>query len=403
MKVLQVYLLEEERCKYFTNECVDKYSAMLGAGTDISYQSLYESFHSSCAVAREMQSIFNGLKSGSFSVHHINNLVPLHLSLDYGDSSEIEVKAYHSLLLIDPPKSISDSLLSPVPQLAHKFLQVVNPVRNLEEMAMDADIHLDEVILLVKYFIARRRARLIFPISGANVYVLHPNCNIQSLTPATEFQRRFSELNMKFSQLISKFSDARKIEDLLSFSTPLLYRLIAWLLEHEFIVQLHKYIFLMPPNIRSDVFSSEMKEDARLMESMSDSPRLMFSHSESSFTSPTNTEIALDSGLPRRSSSSDTEYSGESGDQQTTVYIDEVFGKRGLSWEEREEVEQAFRSSSEPCLYLLRRLAPFFDGRHHVEEILFNELISGVNEKDLEKLLLEFSNILVPYIRPEFL
>ena len=44
---------------------------------------------------------------------------------------------------------------------------------------------------------------------------------------------------------------------------------------------------------------------------------------------------------------------------------------------------------------------PYFDGTHHVEEILFNEMLSGVCEKDLEKLLIEFSNILITYIRPE--
>ena len=392
-----MYRLEEERCQYVTEECLKKYSSI--SSPDTSHNSVYESFLLNSSVGREMASIYKGLRSGSRALVRVNNLVPLQVTVDpMNYSSETPVRMYHSLLLINSPNGLADCLPTSLPQLTHRFLQVVNPVRNLEEIAQDADVHLDEILALTQFFISQRRGKLIYPISRSNVYVLHPYCKIVSHELAVEFHRRFSELNMTFSQLISKFSAARKIEDLLSFSDPLLFRLIGWLLENDVIIQLHKYIFLMPPNIRSDVFCAEGKEDSRTLHCASDSSRFTYSHSESSLTSPTNIELAAEGGAPLRSNSTDTDSSA--GEDQTESLMDEVFGQ-GLSWEEREEVEQTFRSSSEGSLQLLRKLTPYFDGTHHVEEILFNEMASGVNEKELEKLLIEFSNILIPYIRPE--
>ncbi|KAI6654799.1 Nitrogen permease regulator 3-like protein isoform X1 [Oopsacas minuta] len=398
--ISQVYRLEEDRCQYLTEECLKKCSSI--CSPDNNHNSVYEAFLSSSNVGREMESIFKVLKSGSSKSVRINNLVPLQVSLGpvVDSMTETTVRVYHSLLLINPPNAIATDILpNSLPQMAHKFLQVVNPARNLEEIAQDADVHLDEVLALTRFFISQQRGKLIYPISRSNVYVLHPSCNMGSLGLAAEFNRRFSELNMRFSQLISKFSAARKVEDLLSFSEPILFRLIGWLLENDFIIQLHRYIFLMPPSIRSDVFCPDAKEDSRTLQNVSESSRFNYSHSESSFTSPTNIELTPAVGVPMRSNSTDT-YSSV-GDNQTDSLIEEVFGGKLLSWEEREEVEQTFRSSSEGSIQLLRKLAPYFDGTHHVEEILFNEMLSGVSEKDLEKLLIDFSNILTPYIRPE--
>ena len=366
---------------------------------------MYESFLSQSRVGREIASIYKGLRSGNRTLVRVNNLVPLQVTVDpIKYSFETPVRVYHSLLLISSPNAPADCLPASLPQLAHRFLLAASPVRNLEEIAHNADVHLDEILALTRLFISQGRGKLIYPISRSNVYVLHPSCKIASHQLAAEFHQRFSELNMTFSQLISKFSAARKIEDLLSFNDPLLFRLIGWLLENDVIIQLHKYIFLMPPNIRSDVFCAEGKEDSRTLQSASDSSRFTYSHSESSLTSPTNLELAAEGGPTLRSNSTDTDSSaGEGGDNQTESLMDEVFGQGHLSWEEREELEQTFRSSSEGSLHLLRRLTPYFDGTHHVEEILFNEMGSGVNEKELEKLLIEFSNILLPYIRPEII
>ena len=390
--------MEEERCQYVTEECMKKFSPI--SSPDNLYNSVYESFLSNSNVGKEMEAIFKALKSGSNKPVRINNLVPLQVSLfpaaDY--KTDTPVRMYHSLLLIKPPKKLMDILPTTLPQLTHKFLTVINPIRNMEELAQDADIHLDEVVGLSQYFIALGRAKLIYPISRSNVYVLHPTSNISSRALSDEFHLVFSELSMKFSQLISKFSAARKIEDLLSFDDPLLFKIIAWLLENDLIIQLHKYIFIMPPIIRSDVFCSDGKEEFRGLKSTGESSRLIFSHSDSSLTSPT-TELTPESVLHTRSNSTETDSSTE--DNQTESLIDEVFGGRVLSWEEREEVEQTLRSRSDGSVQLLRKLTPYFDGTHHVEEILFNEMLSGVCEKDLEKLLIEFSNILIPYIRPE--
>ena len=390
--------MEEERCQYVTEECMKKFSP-IGSPDNLD-NSIYESFFSNSSVGKEMEAIFKALKSGSNKPVRINNLVPLHVSLvtaaDF--KTDTPVRMYHSLLLIKQPRSLMDILPTTLPQLTHKFLTVINPIRNMEELAQDADIHLDEVIGLSRYFISLGCAKLIYPISRSNIYVLHPSSNISSRSLSNEFHLVFSELSMKFSQLISKFSAARKIEDLLSFDDPLLFKIIAWLLGNDLIIQLHKYIFVMPPIIRSDVFSSDGKEEFRGLKSAGESSRFMFSHSESSFTSPT-MELTPESMLHTRSNSTETDSSAE--DNQIESLIDEVFAGRVLSWEEREEVEQTLRSRSDGSVQLLRKLVPYFDGTHHVEEILFNEMLSGVCEKDLEKLLIEFSNILITYIRPE--
>ena len=90
---------------------------------------------------------------------------------------------------------------------------------------------------------------------------------------------------------------------------------------------------------------------------------------------------------------------GSSKESRSSIFL--AAENLDISWEEREEVEQTLRSRSDGSVQLLRKLVPYFDGTHHVEEILFNEMLSGVCEKDLEKLLIEFSNILITYIRPE--
>ena len=385
-----------------TEECLKKYSSI---SSPDSSNSVYESFLSNSRVGREIASIYKGLRSGNRTLVRINGFVPLQVSVDpVSCPLETPVRVYHSLLLLKLPNELASCLPTSLPQLAHRFLHVVNPVINLEEIAQNADVHINEVLALARFFVSQRRAKLIYPISRYNVYVLHPSCKIVSHELSAEFHQRFSELNITFSQLISKFSAARKIEDLLSFNEPLLFRLIGWLLENDVIIQLHKYIFLMPPSIRSDVFCAEAKEDSRTLQSASDSSRFTYSQSESSLTSPTNIELTAEEGPTLRYNSTDTDsLAGEPGENQTENIMDEVFGQGVLSWEEREEVEQTFRSSSEGSLKLLRRLTPYFDGTHHVEEILFNEMVSGVNEKELEKLLIEFSNILIPYIRPEIM
>ncbi|XP_030434779.1 GATOR complex protein NPRL3 isoform X2 [Gopherus evgoodei] len=416
---------EERRCQYLTREAKlilaiqDEVSAMSETEGP---QSPFHHILPKCKLARDLKEAYDSLCTTGVVRLHINNWLEVSFCLPHKihyvatsfippEAIERSLKAirpYHALLLLNDEKSLLNELPLDCSPALVRVIKTTSAVKNLQQLAQDADLALLQVFQLAAHLVYWGKAIIIYPLCENNVYMLSPNASVCLYSPlAEEFSCQFPGHDLP--SVLSKFSLPVSLSE---FKNPLappvqecghqnwtqypvmvasmpctetqLIQMVIWMLQHRLLIQLHTYVCLMvPPN----------EEDFRAQdEDMPFSARV----GGRSLSTPN----ALSFGSP--TSSDDMTLTSPSMDNSSAELIpggDSPLNKRmtenllaSLSEHEREAILNVPAAQNPEDLRMFARLLHYFRGRHHLEEIMYNE---NMRRSQLVMLFDKFRSVLV--------
>ncbi|OXB74514.1 UNVERIFIED_CONTAM: hypothetical protein H355_001896 [Colinus virginianus] len=397
---------EERRCQYLTREAKlilaiqDEVSAM--SETTEGPQSPFHHILPKCKLARDLKETYDSLCTTGVVRIHINNWLEVSFCLPHKihyvatnfippeaiEKSLKSIRPYHALLLLNDEKSLLNELPLDCSPALVRVIKTTSAVKNLQQLAQDADLALLQVFQLAAHLVYWGKAIIIYPLCENNVYMLSPNASVCLYSPlADAFSCQFRGHNLP--SMLSKFSLPVSLSE---FKNPLvppvqetqLIQMVIWMLQHRLLIQLHTYVCLMvPPNEEEFRAQDEdMPFTARVGGRSLSTPNAL------SFGSPT--------------SSDDMTLTSPSMDNSSAELIpggDSPLNKRmtenllaSLLEHEREAILNVPAAQNPEDLRMFARLLHYFRGRHHLEEIMYNE---NMRRSQLLMLFDKFRSVLV--------
>ncbi|XP_034526635.1 GATOR complex protein NPRL3 isoform X5 [Ailuropoda melanoleuca] len=429
-RIATVLQHEERRCQYLTREAKlilalqDEVSAVADgecgrvsptphsmAGTfrgrdpgpaNDGPQSPFHHILPKCKLARDLKEAYDSLCTSGVVRLHINSWLEVSFCLPhkihYAAASLIPpeaierslkaIRPYHALLLLSDEKSLLGELPLDCSPALVRVIKTTSAVRNLQQLAQDADLALLQVFQLAAHLVYWGKAIIIYPLCENNVYMLSPNASVCLYSPLAErFSRQFPAHDLP--SVLAKFSLPVSLSE---FRNPLappvqetqLVQMVVWMLQHRLLVQLHTYVCLMAspredePHPRDD----DVPFTARV------SGRSLSTPNALSFGSPTSSD---DMTLTSPSMDNSSAELLPSGDSPLNKRMTENL-LASLSEHERAAILSVPAAQNPEDLRMFARLLHYFRGRHHLEEIMYNE---NTRRSQLLTLFDKFRSVLV--------
>ena len=337
---------EEKRDSYVTNQTRLILNLFEAEENEEANEHVYKKIVRHSSLARFLKEVLKSVQgSGVVELSLNNNLrisfcsYPKVHGLNANDKialTEIErtlqdIQPYHGLFVYDIEDVYSSLTPFSSPSI-HIFLQVYKPTKSLQSVATDADIPLDHIYAIVRHLVSWGKACIIYPLCETNIYMIAPTAVLDTQSPyVEEFSQEF-DLNLQF--VLSHFSTPVRLGDLYT-PTGLFYddqqkliKIIFWMLRHRFLVQHHTYVlFLPPPSL--GVTRGDLQRIKRDLVEITRQTR------------PRNPDIDM-CDLP----------------QHCQVLFRRI---------------EAARNASDLTCFL--KLLKYFDGKHHLEEMMYKENI----------------------------
>ncbi|XP_060116779.1 GATOR1 complex protein NPRL3 [Heteronotia binoei] len=399
---------EERRCQYLTREAKlilaiqDEVSAM--SETTGGPQSPFLHILPKCKLARDLKEAYDSLCTTGVVRLHINNWLEVSFCLPHKihnvashfippEAIERSLKAirpYHSLLLLKDEKSLLAELPLDCSPALVRLIRTTSAVKNLQQLAQDVDLALLQVFQLAAHLVYWGKAIIIYPLCENNVYMLSPNASLCLYSPlADEFSCQFPGHDLP--SVLSKFSLPVCLAE---FKDPLappmqetqLIQMVVWMLQHRLLIQLHTFVCLMvPPKVEEEAQPKveEVPFTARL-----GGGRSLSTPNALSFGSPTSSDDLTLTSPSVENSSAELPPGGDSPvNKRMTENL-----LTSLSEHEQEAILSVPAAHSPEDLRMFARLLHYFRGRHHLEEIMYNE---NMRRSHLLMLFDKFRSVLV--------
>lgn len=368
---------EERRCDYLSNEIKlmvsthDEIATRTEEEVDtLSDKSAYELILKTSSLAQDLKSAYDSLCTSGVVNIMVNNWIKVNFCLPQrvhqthkpGFIMNPEIidrclrclRPYHGILLLIEPRKLLDSLPDDASPALRRLINMCSPLMSLQTLAADTDISLSQIFQLTGHLLYWAKATVIYPICENNVYVVAPDAIIEDKL-IVKFKKLFPDLSLY--EVLSEFSLSMSISHK---SNPInepkekkqLVNLIIWLLKKHLLLQLHTYIQYLP--LPLDTSESETK-------SQDGSSPITCIENETNWT--------LDNALNIR--------------LNTVRSIDEIYEYR----------TDKFPIPSEDIMMLDKfcKLG-YFDGGHHIEEIMYLE---NLRRSQVLQLLDKFRHILI--------
>uniref|UniRef100_A0A2K6LUQ5 GATOR complex protein NPRL3 n=1 Tax=Rhinopithecus bieti TaxID=61621 RepID=A0A2K6LUQ5_RHIBE len=398
-RIATVLQHEERRCQYLTREAKlilalqDEVSAM--ADGNEGPQSPFHHILPKCKLARDLKEAYDSLCTSGVVRLHINSWLEVSFCLPhkihYAASSLIPpeaierslkaIRPYHALLLLSDEKSLLGELpIDCSPALPQ------SPVKNLHLRMPDPGLL--QVFQLAAHLVYWGKAIIIYPLCENNVYMLSPNASVCLYSPlAEQFSHQFPSHDLP--SVLAKFSLPVSLSE---FRNPLapavqetqLIQMVVWMLQRRLLIQLHTYVCLMAspsedePRPRED----DVPFTARVGGRSLSTPNAL------SFGSPTSSDDMTLTSPSMDNSSAELLPSGDSPlNQRMTENL-----LASLSENERAAILSVPAAQNPEDLRMFARLLHYFRGRHHLEEIMYNE---NTRRSQLLMLFDKFRSVLV--------
>ncbi|NXI66560.1 NPRL3 protein, partial [Anseranas semipalmata] len=395
---------EERRCQYLTREAKlilaiqDEVSAM--SETTEGPQSPFHHILPKCKLARDLKETYDSLCTTGVVRLHINNWLEVSFCLPHKihyvatnfippeaiERSLKSIRPYHALLLLNDEKSLLNELPLDCSPALVRVIKTTSAVKNLQQLAQDADLALLQVFQLAAHLVYWGKAIIIYPLCENNVYMLSPNASV-CLEDVKLFCGMESISACDFLGFVHCFFFLFYLQvfnvSFLTLQTQLI-QMVIWMLQHRLLIQLHTYVCLMVPPNEEDFRAQDedMPFTARVGGRSLSTPNAL------SFGSPT--------------SSDDMTLTSPSMDNSSAELIpggDSPLNKRmtenllaSLLEHEREAILNVPAAQNPEDLRMFARLLHYFRGRHHLEEIMYNE---NMRRSQLLMLFDKFRSVLV--------
>lgn len=117
------------------------------------------------------------------------------------------LRPYHGVLLLVEAQELIDALPLDASPAFIRFVQVLSkyPLKNLLQLADDADIALSQALHIVAQLVYWAKATIIFPLCESNVYMIHPLAPTSVYSPLVKkFGKKFPDESLLI--FMSQFS-----------------------------------------------------------------------------------------------------------------------------------------------------------------------------------------------------
>ncbi|OWF39378.1 Nitrogen permease regulator 3-like protein [Mizuhopecten yessoensis] len=428
MKQLTVAVHYEERRRHYLSQ---QAKIMLGVHDEVaampeedSNESPFSMILKRSSLAEDLKSMFESLCDNGVVKLLVNNFILVSFCLPhkihrqpwasrnlYIEPGRIQrclerLRPYHGILLLTDKHSLQEFLPLDGTQSLNRLITVTNPLKSLQTLALEADLNLSQVFQMVSHLVYWAKATVIFPVCGTNVYVLSPTVVLNSGLNE-KFAATFQEKSLSVE--LSKFSypvQLRDTRDILDHpkNQEEKVQIVLWLLQHRLIFQQHTYIFFVPPLSRRKKKTSEdvsrimpiLPEDESLaFENRTEMQRASSISDVASVNSDESVSIGSNSINAMFSKSPSSEIASDSSQVSEDMRAGNRFNQDGLSHlskEERECVLNVPAAKSPEDLKLFSRLCSYFNGKHHIEEIMYYE---NLHRAHLVTLLDKFRDVLI--------
>ncbi|XP_006637255.1 GATOR1 complex protein NPRL3 isoform X3 [Lepisosteus oculatus] len=397
---------EERRCQYLTREAKlmlalqDEATAM--AEADGGLQSPFWQILPKCKLAQDLKEAYDSLCTTGAVRLHINNWLEVsfclphkihrvggnHIPPEALERSLKAIRPYHALLLLDSERALLSQLPLDCSPALVRVIKTCSAVKNLQQLAQDADLALLQVFQLAAHLVYWGKAIIIYPLCENNVYMLSPHANICLYSPLAEhFAQQFPGHDLP--SMLAKFSLPVSLSE---FRNPLdppveeanLIQMVIWMLQHRLLIQLHTYVCLLVPPSEEE----QRPRDEELPLAARVGGRSLSTPSALSFGSPTSSD---DMTLTSPSMDNSSAELAPGGDSPLNKRMTETL-LASLTEHERQVILSIPAAQSPEDLRMFARLLHYFRGRHHLEEIMYNE---NMRRSQLKTLFDKFRSVLV--------
>ncbi|XP_065205710.1 GATOR1 complex protein NPRL3 [Planococcus citri] len=419
---------EEKRCGYFGKEMklMTSTDEMISSSGDANNdtQSSFDVIASQCSLARNLKYVYESLCSTGKVHFRLNNWIEVSFCLTQKAHSiymtnftvspeDIDrclqnLKPYHGLLLLEDINTVLNSLPPDASPSLIRFLKVYSPLKNFQMISADSDLTIAQVFNLIGHFLNWGSAMIIYPLCESNIYVIAPGAGITSNSPLTEkFAQQFPEHNLL--EVMEEFSlPSTMVHKLNPLTHPeeqaVLVQMVAWMLRHRLLMQLHTYVYFMPTkkgmvqaeelhpisHSRYQSFNTNFGQsgsdlDTYSLQAPSDSDISSVISEDFAKTPMTTFQTELNSWL-------NISIMDETDKVEDLIFEDEFITR--FSEEEKNALLKIPASSSPEDFHLLMRLLKqgYLQGTSHMEEIMYLE---NIRRSQLVQLFEKFQDILI--------
>ncbi|VDO92880.1 unnamed protein product [Soboliphyme baturini] len=361
-KLLSIAIRHEEyRCHYLSQQAkiiMDCFEEALSLPESCA-ESPYHVALQKSDLAQTLQQAFTEVFNYGFVSVYINRWIKISFCLQENLMDTVSCKTpkmqrfldsmrpYHTFFLLEDQAAIISALPLDTSPALLRLIDVYNPLKSLQTLAYDADVALKQVFRLVQHLVCWGKAMVTYPLCETNVYCVAPSVEI-SPAIATEFAKIFPGHHLlsvlsEFSQPTSlmEFIQAMSIEQ--SIDQANFIKMVMYLLKHCLIIHLQTYVFLY-----------------------------------------------IEPGVATVCSNSDDPYQVLAGHPEESFIISSLV-KHLRNQEEICTVLQHPASASLDNLKSFAKLLPYFDGRYHLEEIMYFE---NMRRCELLRIISSYQSIL---------
>ncbi|EDO44918.1 predicted protein [Nematostella vectensis] len=335
---------------------------------------LKDSFESLCTTG-VVQIRINGWVNVSFclpqKVHNLHQGM-LTITPKAIETSLASMRPYHTLLFLVDEVSLLGLLPGDCSPAVTRLIRMATPLKSFTALSQDTDIPLSQVFAIAAHLVHWGKASIIYPLCESNLYVVAQSLNMNTLSPLAEgYAASFpgkslhatladfslpSPLAEHYNPLASPQQQAEQVQ------------MVVWMLQHRLLIQLHTYIFLVP--------SAQLEQQSDTQGRMRDRRRIRWIFG-GSFTDE----------LPVYQDEEPLGGPGTSSSPEFGV----LNSVPSLTYSEMRSIHRVPAAKNEEDLKLFARLAPYFRGRHHLEEIMYYE---NLRRSQLLTLMDKFRDVL---------
>ncbi|KAL4239681.1 Nitrogen permease regulator-like 3 [Mactra antiquata] len=419
---------EEERCQYLSIQAKimsTVYEEVSSLPEDM-LSSPFESIIQKSELASQLQQIYDSLNQQGLAQLYINHWIEINFCLPHKlhylqsgfrsfkkepESIEKSLKSlrpYHGILLLQSQSVLLETLPVDCTPALSRLVQVANPLRSLQTLALEADLSLFQVFQLVCHLVYWAKAVVIYPLCETNIYVLSPMANTHGSSKLVEdFTQEFPGKSLPVE--LSEFSFPTQLRDTHTMlsnigSTDMKVSMVVWMLQRHLLIQLHQYVFFVPRvRRRKHKISDETTKvqivsddwnifDNSLQRSPSFSDAASVTSDESVSLSTPGMLVAQLSKSPSSEFTAESSLTTVTSEENKMFWIMQESVFSNLTGEEKECILHVPAAKNMDDLRMFARLFPYFCGKNHLEEIMYFE---NLRRSQLLTLIEKFKEVLI--------
>jgi len=265
-KICKSLRSEETRTRYMSQQ-VEKMHFIHEESFQMEGEDVHDKILEECSLAKSLEETFQMLHNTGIVEMFINNTMRVsfclyhkvhahsalgHPSVNFQDVRTLlnMIRPYHGLMVHSRDHShVLASLNASCSSSIILFLRALQPTKSFQVIASDTHMSLNHVFKIARHLVAWGKAFVVYPLCDSNVYTISPNADLKKVYQlADDFQYNFS---FGLSKILKMFSQPTALRELQGRNRPFegnqeaLMHIVVWMLKHKVLIQCHEYVYFI--------------------------------------------------------------------------------------------------------------------------------------------------------------